>query len=55
MGSDAYMAMVSRMRAVIGNEQADAMLGSCERMMAADGSGPDQGLMNGMGQMMGGH
>ena len=55
MGSDAYMAMVSRMRAVLGNEQADSMLAGCEKMMAADGTGSGQGMMNGMGQMMGGH
>jgi len=55
MDSDAYMTMVSQMRAVLGNDQADAMLASCEKMMATDGSGPGQGMMNGMGQMMGGH
>ena len=55
MGSDAYMALVSRMRAVLGNEHAASMLASCETMMATDGSGPGQGMMNGMGQMMGGH
>jgi len=31
MGSDNYMAMVSQMRGVLGNEQADAMLASCEK------------------------
>ncbi|MDQ2911922.1 MAG: hypothetical protein M3T56_01545 [Chloroflexota bacterium] len=60
MGSDAYMAMVNQMRTVLGNEQADAMLASCEKMMAAtDGSGGMMGgmgqMMSGMGQMMGGH
>ena len=56
MGSNAYMAMVSQMRGVLGNEQTDAMLASCETMMAADGSSSDMnGMMNGMGQMMGGH
>ncbi len=56
MGSDNYMAMVSQMRAVLGNEQADAMLASCEKMMAEDGSTSGMnGMMSGMGQMMGGH
>ncbi|TMC44774.1 MAG: hypothetical protein E6J23_06570 [Chloroflexi bacterium] len=56
MGSNAYMAMVSQMRVVLGNEQTDAMLASCEKMMAADGSTSGMsGMMSGMGQMMGGH
>jgi len=56
MGSNAYMAMVSQMRGVLGNEQADAMLASCEKMMAADGStSVMNGMMSGMGQLMGGH
>ncbi len=56
MGSNTYMAMVSQMRAVLGNEQTDAMLASCEQMMAADGSTSGMGgMMSGMGQMMGGH
>ncbi len=56
MGSNTYMAMVSQMRAVLGDEQTDAMLASCEKMMAADGSTSGMsGMMSGMGQMMGGH
>jgi len=52
MGPDAYMAMVSQMRAVLGSERADAMLASCETMMASNaGSMP---MMPGMGHMMGG-
>ncbi len=52
MGPDAYMAMVSQMRAVLGNERADAMLASCETMMASNaGSMP---MMPGTGHMMGG-
>ncbi len=56
MGSNTYMAMVSQMPAVLGDEQTNAMLASCEKMMAADGSTSGMsGMMSGMGQMMGGH
>jgi hypothetical protein len=55
LGSNAYMAMVSQMRAVLGNEQTDAMLASCEKMMADGSTSGMSGMMSGMGQMMGGH
>lgn len=57
MGHDAYAAMVAQMRAVIGDERADAMLAHCEQAMAQSampGAGADMGaMMRGMGSMMG--
>jgi hypothetical protein len=58
MGHDAYVGMVNQIRAVLGNERADAMIAGCEAAMAASGTTMDQGamgqMMNGMGAMMGG-
>lgn len=58
MGHDAYIAMVNQMRAVLGDERADAMIASCEAAMAATGTSMDKGamqqMMSGMGAMMGG-
>lgn len=57
MGHDAYAAMVAQMRAVIGDERADAMLAHCEQAMVettTPGAGTDMGsMMRGMGGMMG--
>lgn len=57
MGHDAYAAMVAQMRAVLGDERADAMLAHCEQAMVEDttpgaGTGMDA-MMRGMGGMMG--
>lgn len=52
MGNDAYMAMVQRMRGVLGNERADQMLASCEAMMAAAQS--VAGVQGGMSGVMSG-
>lgn len=57
MGHDAYASMVAQMRAVIGDERADAMLAHCEQAIAETakpGTGTDvEGMMRGMGGMMG--
>lgn len=57
MGHEAYAAMVAQMRAVIGDERADAMLAHCEQAMveeAPPGVGTGMGaMMRGMGGMMG--
>lgn len=61
MGHAASAAMVSQMRAVLGNERADQMLASCDAAMASGGQGSMQnsmqnsmqGMMSGMGSMMG--
>lgn len=56
MGHGAYAAMLSQMRAVLGNERADQMLASCEAAMASSDQGtmPNsmQQMMSGMGSMM---
>lgn len=57
MGRDAYVAMVTQMRAVLGNERADAMIARCESQMAASAAGTTMsgGMMGGMTEMMGSH
>ena len=56
MGHDAYPAMVAQMRAVIGDERADAMLAHCEQAMVESstrGAGTEMGaMMRSMGGMM---
>src|SRR5712692_7184511 len=58
MGHDAYVAMVNQMRAVLGDQRADAMIASCEAAMAASGTSMDKAameqMMSGTGTMMGG-
>lgn len=57
MGHDAYAAMVTQLRGVLGAERADAMLASCDAVMASDGQGALPGqlqqMMSGMGSVMG--
>lgn len=52
MGHDAYTGMIDQMRAVLGSENADQMIASCDAMMAS-GSPSASGAPTGMGAMMG--
>lgn len=56
MGHDAYAAMVSHMRGVLGDERANAMLAHCESAMASTSmdAGSMSGMMSGMSGMMSG-
>jgi len=57
MGHDAYAAMVTQMRSVLGDERTDQMLSSCETAMASSDRGSMQDsmqrMMSGLGSMMG--
>ena len=57
LGHDAYAAMVTQMRSVLGNERTDLMLASCEAATASSDQGSMQNsmqqMMSGRGSMMG--